>query len=147
MSYVLGAVPADPEMEMIQRQLNAAGASPKLATDGRTGPKTVAAIEMFRLSHGLPPAFPPGSIDSNLKFALDTAAPQSTLPAVQLRTSSTVPRTVPDVAFEAHKGVVIPFVGFQPMWVAYSLVGLATLVVLAPQLKKLQAMAGSRARA
>lgn len=39
----------------IQRALNAAGASPKLVEDGKTGPKTVAAIKSFQTAHGLTP--------------------------------------------------------------------------------------------
>jgi peptidoglycan hydrolase-like protein with peptidoglycan-binding domain len=37
----------------IQRALNVAGASPKLVEDGKTGPKTVAAIKSFQTAHGL----------------------------------------------------------------------------------------------
>jgi peptidoglycan hydrolase-like protein with peptidoglycan-binding domain len=37
----------------IQRALNVLGASPRLVEDGKSGPKTVAAIKSFQLSHGL----------------------------------------------------------------------------------------------
>lgn len=37
----------------VQMALNALGATPPLQTDGKIGPKTVAAIKSFQLSHGL----------------------------------------------------------------------------------------------
>lgn len=54
----------------VQRALNLLGASPKLAEDGKLGPRSVAAIKSFQLSHGL---VADGVAGPKTKIALNTA--------------------------------------------------------------------------
>jgi len=62
----------------VQRLLNLAGASPRLVEDGAIGPKSVAAIKSFQMSHGL---VPDGVAGPKTKAALLAATGNSSLAA------------------------------------------------------------------
>jgi len=73
-----GTLDTSPALTMtnlgVQRALNVLGASPHLAEDGQIGPKSVAAIKSFQLSHGL---VSDGIAGPKTKVALYTAMSQA----------------------------------------------------------------------
>lgn len=59
----------------VQRALNLCGATPKLAEDGKFGPRTIAALKSFQAAHGL---IPDGVAGPKTKTALYLAQAQAT---------------------------------------------------------------------
>lgn len=76
-----------PPVRSLQEQLNASGASPRLDTDGKFGPKTQAAVREFQRTHELPVT---GVVDMETQQALDTAPPAQ--PRTPVEPSPQTPR-------------------------------------------------------
>src|SRR3972149_2376455 len=70
----------------VQYSLNGLGASPKLVVDGKSGPKTVAAIKSFQTAHGLVPDGIAGAKTKTALYQLYPPTPAGMLqPAVERR--------------------------------------------------------------
>lgn len=68
----------------VQYSLNGLGASPKLVVDGKSGPKTVAAIKSFQTAHGLIPDGVAGAKTKTALYQLYPPTPTGLLkPAVE----------------------------------------------------------------
>jgi|KBSSwiStaDraftv2_1062776.scaffolds.fasta_scaffold177504_5 peptidoglycan hydrolase-like protein with peptidoglycan-binding domain len=74
-----GSIDTKPALAMsnaqVQHALNLTGATPKLAEDGKLGPRSVAAIKSFQAAHGL---IPDGVAGAKTKTALYLAQAQAT---------------------------------------------------------------------
>jgi len=93
----------------IQTALNAAGASPALAVDGKYGPATAAAVSSFQRAHGLTVDGKAGPLTQAQLQPYLTGAPAPTTSATVIPVS--LPRSVPTTAAAPYVPVYSPPAG------------------------------------